>query len=143
MRKRDAYLFAQLETHESIQAKRRAIWERYDAGLRDWAHDSCVQTPFVPPYCEQAYHMYYMLLPDLQARQGLIEHLKSLGILSVFHYVSLHLSEMGRKFGGQEGMCPVTESASDRLVRLPVFHDLTEAEQTRVIEGVRSYKIRR
>ncbi len=138
-----AYLFAQLEAHQSIQAKRRAMWERYDAGLRDWAHDSCVQTPFVPTYCEQAYHMYYMLLPDLQARQGLIEHLKGLGILSVFHYVSLHLSDMGRRFGGHEGLCPVTESVSDRLVRLPFFNDLTEAEQTRVIEGVRSYRVRR
>ena len=75
-------------------------------------------------------------MPSYQQRQQLIEHLKSRGILSVFHYLPLHLSPMGRKFGGKEGDCPVTEDLSDRLIRLPFYNTLTEAEQERVIKEV-------
>ena len=94
----------------------------------------------IPPYCEPAYHMTYLLLPSLSARQQLIDHLKSRGILSVFHYLPLHLSDMGRKFGGFQGQCPVTESVSDRLLRLPFYNDLTESEQNEVIETVCSFQ---
>ena len=84
--------------------------------------------------------MTYLLLPSLSARQQLIDHLKSRGILSVFHYLPLHLSDMGRKFGGFQGQCPVTESVSDRLLRLPFYNDLTESEQNEVIETVCSFQ---
>ena len=137
-----AYLYAQLQECETIQRKRRAVWERYDSGLRDWARQNCVQTPFVPDYCDQAYHMFYMLMPDLPMRQAFIEHLKTRGILSVFHYIPLHLSDMGRQHGGRDGQCPVTESVSDRLVRLPFFNDLTESQQDEVISAVMSFKVR-
>ena len=80
--------------------------------------------------------MFYMLMPDLQTRTGLMAHLKEAGILSVFHYLPLHLSKMGREFGGQEGQCPVTEDVSDRLLRLPFYNTLGEAEQQRVIDGI-------
>jgi dTDP-4-amino-4,6-dideoxygalactose transaminase len=76
--------------------------------------------------------MYYLLLPSLAQRSALIEYLKSQGILSVFHYLPLHLSEMGRRFGGQEGDCPVTERVSDLLLRLPFYTDMTEGDQDRV-----------
>jgi dTDP-4-amino-4,6-dideoxygalactose transaminase len=72
----------------------------------------------------------------LEQRQRLIDHLKAHGILSVFHYMPLHLSEMGRRFGGRKGDCPVTEKISDRLLRLPFYYDLTEAEQARVAETI-------
>jgi dTDP-4-amino-4,6-dideoxygalactose transaminase len=136
-----AYLFAQLEEWETIQRKRRAIWDRYHDGLGDWAAETGVRMPVIPDDCEQAYHMFYLLLPNLASRQAFIEHLKSRGILSVFHYVPLHLSQMGRKFGGYENQCPVTESISDRLVRLPFFNDLTESEQRETIEAVKSFRI--
>ena len=80
--------------------------------------------------------MFYLLMPSLSARQELIDRLKQSGILSVFHYLPLHLSEMGRKFGGQEGDCPVTEDISDRLLRLPFYFGLTENEQQRVINVI-------
>jgi dTDP-4-amino-4,6-dideoxygalactose transaminase len=80
--------------------------------------------------------MFYLLMPSLEQRQGLIAHLRARGILSVFHYVPLHLSAMGQRFGGKQGDCPVTEDVSDRLVRLPFYNDLTEAEQARVIAAI-------
>jgi dTDP-4-amino-4,6-dideoxygalactose transaminase len=97
-----------------------------------------VKLPFVPPECEQAYHMFYLVLPSLGYRDALIAHLKARGILSVFHYVPLHLSEMGRAFGAQPGHCPVTEDFSSRLLRLPFYNDLTEEEQVRVVTGVKA-----
>jgi dTDP-4-amino-4,6-dideoxygalactose transaminase len=134
-----AFLFAQIERWEAIQATRRRIWEFYDRCLASWAHESAVRRPTVPPHCEQAFHMYYLLLPSLGARTALIDHLKRQGILSVFHYVPLHLSVMGRRFGGQPGDCPVTEDLSDRLLRLPFYNDLTEAQQEQVVEAVGSF----
>lgn len=123
-----------------IQAQRRQVWQFYDAALADWAEGQGVTRPYIPHTCEQAYHMYYLLTPSLAYRTALIDHLKTHGIQSVFHYVPLHLSKMGRKMGGQEGDCPVTESVSDRLLRLPFFNDLTEREQTAVIETIGTFK---
>ena len=80
--------------------------------------------------------MFYLLMPSLNHRQSLIEHLKAHGILSVFHYLPLHLSDMGRKFGGQSGDCPVTEDISDRLLRLPFYNDLTETDQALVAAAI-------
>ena len=90
--------------------------------------------------CEQSYHMYYMLLPSLETRTELIEHLKEHEILSVFHYLPLNLSDMGRQFGGKEGDCPVTENISDRLLRLPFYNDMTEDEQERVIAALYAFE---
>ena len=131
-----AFLFAQLEVRDQIQAKRRRIWEYYDNHLQGWAKEQGVRLPVVPAHCEQAYHMFYLLLPSLEQRQALIAHLKARSILSVFHYQPLHLSEMGRRFGGQTGDCPVTEDVSDRLLRLPFYNSLTEDDQACVVEAI-------
>jgi dTDP-4-amino-4,6-dideoxygalactose transaminase len=128
-----AFLFGQLEQRQHIQAKRRQIWDRYHANLAEWAARHEVRLPAVPPHCEHTSHMFYLLLPSHQMRQMLIEHLKSRGILAVFHYLPLHLSKMGRKFGGRPGDCPVTEDVSDRLLRLPFYTGLTEQDQERVV----------
>jgi dTDP-4-amino-4,6-dideoxygalactose transaminase len=84
--------------------------------------------------------MFYLLLPSLEFRQALIGHLKSHGILSVFHYLPLHLSDMGQKFGGKPGDCPVTEEVSDILLRLPLFNNLSEEEQASVIEAILTFR---
>jgi dTDP-4-amino-4,6-dideoxygalactose transaminase len=136
-----AYLFAQLEKRDDIQTRRKSIWERYDEQLTAWAQTNGVRTPAVPAHCEQAYHMYYLLLPSLEVRTAFIAHLKSRGISSVFHYLPLHLSDMGKKFGGESGDCPVTEDVSDRLVRLPFFNALTDAEQGNVIEAIFDFRV--
>ena len=134
-----AFLYAQLEAREQIQAKRRRVWEYYYEHLQDWAKDHNVRLPIVPVHCEQPYHMFYLLMPSLKWRQALIAHLKAYGILSVFHYLPLHLSEMGRRFGGKEGDCPVSEDVSDRLLRLPFYNDLTETEQAHVVAAIREF----
>ncbi len=135
-----AFLFAQLEARTQIMTARRRVWETYHDALADWARETGVQTPFVPDECEQTYHMYYLVMPSLAERQALIAHLRERGILSVFHYQSLHLSPAGREFGGCEGQCPVTENVSDRLLRLPFFNDLSDSEQARVIDGVLEFQ---
>jgi dTDP-4-amino-4,6-dideoxygalactose transaminase len=134
-----AFLYAQLEAREVIQAKRRQIWEYYYEHLQDWAQEYEIRLPVVPAHCEQAYHMFYLLMPSLEKRQALIEHLKEQGIYSVFHYLPLHLSQMGQRFGGKEGDCLVTEQVSERLLRLPFYNDLTEADQARVVASIRDF----
>ena len=134
-----AYLFAQLENYKRIQTRRKMIWEYYQLYLAAWANANDIQLPTVPAHCEQPYHMFYLLLPSLEKRQALIEHLKANGILSVFHYLPLHLSDMGRQFGGKPGDCPVTEDISDRLLRLPFYYELTESEQSLVVETISDF----
>jgi dTDP-4-amino-4,6-dideoxygalactose transaminase len=134
-----AFLYAQLEARHDIQARRQRIWETYNESLKDWADVNEIGLPTVPAHCQQSYHMFYLLLPSADDRQALIHHLKRRDILSVFHYLPLHLSEMGRRFGGKVGDCPVTEDVSDRLLRLPFYNDLTEADQQEVIETVRRF----
>ena len=131
-----AFLYAQLEARDFIQSQRRRIWNYYDNNLRDWAERVGVSVPSVPSHCEHPYHMYYLLMPSLAERQSFISYLNSHNINSVFHYQPLHLSSMGRKFGGKPGDCPVTEDVSDRLVRLPFYNDLTEADQAFVVERI-------
>jgi dTDP-4-amino-4,6-dideoxygalactose transaminase len=135
-----AFLYAQLEASEQIQAKRKRIWETYFNALAPWAAAMDVGVPCIPAHCEQPYHMFYLILPSLEIRQALIDHLKAQGILSVFHYLPLHLSDMGRRFGGQPGDCPVCEGVADRLLRLPFYNDLREEEQLSVINAVQSFE---
>ena len=134
-----AFLYAQLEARDNIQARRRQIWEYYDDHLREWAADFGIQLPFVPSDCEQSFHMYYLLLPTAEKRQRLIRHLDAADINSVFHYQPLHLSSMGRKFGGKEGQCPVSEDMSDRLLRLPFYTRLSESDQSRVVSALKDF----
>lgn len=136
-----AFLYAQLEAREKVQAKRQQIWQLYYDQLKDWGKEHDVRLPVIPEYCDQSYHLFFLIMPSFQQRQRLIEHLKSRGILSVFHYLPLHLSPMGRKFGGKEGDCPVTEDLSDRLIRLPFYNTLTKAEQESVIQAVLEFDI--
>jgi dTDP-4-amino-4,6-dideoxygalactose transaminase len=131
-----AFLYAQFEQAEKIQTHRANIWNLYHASLGDWANAHGVQMPYVPDYCEQPYHMFYMLFPNLEVRTRFISYLREHNIYSVFHYLPLHLSDMGRKFGGKDGDLPVTESISDRLVRLPFHNGLTGDEQEQAIDAI-------
>ena len=135
-----AFLAAQLERAHEIQSARRRIWERYDDGLADWADRNGIRRPVVPEHVEQAYHLYYLLLPERRSRDRLIESLAERGILAVFHYQPLHLSSMGRREGGRSGQCPVAEDVAERLVRLPFFTALAPAEQDEVIDVVQAFE---
>jgi len=142
-----AFLYGQLEKWREIQAKRQAIWERYDAELADWAAANGVRRPVVPEHCEQAWHMYYLLLPSLEARTEFIERLKEKGLMAVFHYLPLHLSLFAENMGlgawskDRRAECLVTVDISDRLVRLPFYTSMTKEEQSRVIEAVTAIKV--
>jgi dTDP-4-amino-4,6-dideoxygalactose transaminase len=137
-----AFLYAQLEAGETIQAKRQRVWNRYYESLVGWAESNDVELPVIPAECEQAYHMFYMLLPSVEDREALISHLKAQSILSVFHYVPLHLSEAGKKFSARPTECPVTEEVSDRLLRLPFYNNLAEREQDLVTTTVMNFRVR-
>ncbi len=131
-----AFLYAQLQAKDHIQEHRKRVWEYYYTHLKKWAREHGVKLPTIPQHCEQPYHMFYMVMPSYEDRQALIAHLKSRGILAVFHYLPLHLSGVGIRLGGKKGDCPVTEDISDRLIRLPLYNDLTEAEQKTVIAAI-------
>jgi dTDP-4-amino-4,6-dideoxygalactose transaminase len=132
------FLLAQLEELEEIQRKRRTLWEYYERHLRN-LEPRGVALPAVPAECDQAYHMFYLITRSLEERTRLIRHLKERSIHAVFHYVPLHLSQMGLRFGGRQGQCPVTECLSDRLLRLPFFNALTTTEQDVVIGEVLAF----
>jgi dTDP-4-amino-4,6-dideoxygalactose transaminase len=132
-----AFLLAQLEERESIQAARAAVWHRYREGLQEWAADRGVSLPVVLSHHAPAYHLFHLLLPSLAERQALIEHLRNAGVQAIFHYLPLHLSPMGRRYGGREGDCPVAESVSERVLRLPFYATLDKTDQDRVIDAIR------
>lgn len=136
-----ALLLSQLECAAEIQRRRGAIWHRYATDLQEWAQENGVRLPVVPAECEQPFHLFYLILPTLEDRQGLLAALKAAGINATFHYQSLHLSEMGRRCGGESSHCPVTEWISDRLLRLPLFPDLSAADQDRVIRSVQAFRV--
>jgi dTDP-4-amino-4,6-dideoxygalactose transaminase len=138
-----AVLLSQFESAPIIQGRRRHIWEYYREHLAGWAHAQGVRLPVVPPHCTQPWHMFSLVLPSLEDRQALIAHLRAANIGAVFHYVPLHLSEMGRRFGGHPGQCPATEAISDRLLRLPFFADLAGEQLERVVESVLQFRTRR
>lgn len=136
-----AFLLGQLEERDQIQSHRKRIWETYYKELDSWAEENHIRMPFVPAYCEQTYHMFYLLFPNLEKRQAAITHLKERGIQAVFHYLPLHLSPMGEKFGGKVGDFPVTERISDQLLRLPFYTNMTDMDQKRVIETLKEFSV--
>lgn len=135
-----AFLLGQLEEHRRIQTARERIFRRYAGALADWAVGQGVGLPYVPEACEPAWHLFYVRLPGLAARQRFIAHMKAAGAHCLFHYLPLHLSPMGLQFGGRSGSCPVTERASDELARLPFFTSLTEDQQSQVIEAALAFR---
>jgi len=134
-----AFLLAQLESRDRIQAHRKRVWETYRSELEGWARANDVGLPHVPDECRQSYHLFYLVMPSLDARQAFIAHLRERGVGAVFHYLPLHLSPMGRRFGGRPGDCPVTEEVSDRLVRLPLYNDLSPETQAEVIADIEAF----
>jgi dTDP-4-amino-4,6-dideoxygalactose transaminase len=129
-----AFLWAQMEEAEPITQRRLALWDRYHQAFAAAEAAGRLRRPIVPAHCQHNAHMYYLLLPSLEARTGFIAQMQEAGIHCVFHYVPLHSAPAGRSFGRAEGALPVTDSASERLVRLPLWLGL-EAHQDRVIEA--------
>jgi dTDP-4-amino-4,6-dideoxygalactose transaminase len=131
-----AILWGQLQRADEINSRRIEIWNRYHAALRDWARHHDVLQPAVPEGCEHVGHVYHLRFTHAEQRTRFIDHMKSRSIMCVFHYQPLHVSPVGRRFGGFAGQCPVSEHAGGCLVRLPLFNTLNESDQDRVIEAV-------
>jgi len=133
-----AILWAQLEQLAEICRRRLALWGRYHEALAPLERRGVARRPTVPDHADHNAHAYYLVLPDEATRAGLIAHLKAREIMAVFHYQSLHRSAY---FAGKHDGRPLpnADRYTDGLVRLPLFHDLHEEEQARVIEGVLSY----
>jgi dTDP-4-amino-4,6-dideoxygalactose transaminase len=131
-----AFLWAQLEARDRIYALRAAAWRSYDEALRGPALKAGWILPSIPPDCEPTHHLYHVLLPSRADREALTAHLAARQIHAIFHYQPLHLSKMGRAFGGKEGDCPVTESVAEHLLRLPLYNGISSEEQARVIGGL-------
>lgn len=135
-----AFLAAQLDDAESITERRMAVWNRYHAELIDLEAAELLRRPIVPDDCVHNAHMYYILLRDVVERTRVIGALKELGVLTVFHYVPLHSSPAGRRFGRAMGDLPVTNDVSDRLLRLPLWIDGLEIDK--VLTALRSVLVR-
>ena len=134
-----AFLYAQLENMETINSRRKELFDYYHNALIPLVNDGELRLPYISSECETNSHLFYIILQDKNTRNALMDHLKSKGIQAVFHYVPLHLSPVGRSMGYAEGQLPVTESLSGRLLRLPFYHDMTGAEQGEVVDAIKDF----
>lgn len=133
-----AFLWAQLERAEEITQRRLEIWRWYHDRFEELEDRGVLRRPLIPSHCVHNAHMYYLLLPDRAGRDRLIAALAEGGVHAVFHYVPLHSAPAGRRHGRQVGDLPITDSASDRLVRLPLWVGMGEAHVDRIVSGVAS-----
>lgn len=129
-----AFLWAQLEEAQAITAKRIATWDRYHAALAPLAAKGVLRRPVIPDGCQHNAHMYYVLLAPEIDRQAVLSELKRNEIYAVFHYVPLHSSPAGQRYGRVHEELEVTNRLSERLIRLPLWIGLTEEQQSRVVE---------
>jgi dTDP-4-amino-4,6-dideoxygalactose transaminase len=134
-----AFLWAQLEVAEGITQQRLSIWSYYHQAFKKLEHKKILRCPMIPQECEHNGHIYYLILKDLATRTDLIQKLKEVGIGAVFHYVPLHSSVAGIKFGRVAGEMTVTDYLADRLLRLPMFIDLRENQIDKVIHLVEEF----
>ncbi|MCS7305236.1 MAG: dTDP-4-amino-4,6-dideoxygalactose transaminase [Thermoguttaceae bacterium] len=134
-----AFLCGQLEHMDMITERRRQLWQRYYEELLPLQEQGLLRLPTIPPHCQSNWHIFYILTADSETRNNMLEFLKQQGVHAVFHYVPLHTSPMGQRFGYQPGDLPVTETLANRLIRLPMFYELTEQEQQSVIQLVHRF----
>lgn len=137
-----AYLYAQLEEADKINQTRLKLWNLYYKELKSLEERGSIQLPIIPEGCIHNGHMFYIKCKDLNERTELIDYLKSKGIMTVFHYIPLHSSEAGLKYGRFNGEDTFTTSESERLLRLPMYYSLQEEELNLVVSEIkRFYKI--
>jgi dTDP-4-amino-4,6-dideoxygalactose transaminase len=134
-----AFLYAQLEMLDTISERRRRIHSFYHERFEPLANDGLLQLPRIPEGCVSNYHLFYIILPDRATRDALMAHLNESGVHAVFHYIPLHSSPMGQSFDYRPEDLPVTEDLSGRLLRLPLFYEITEEEQDYVVEQSKTF----
>lgn len=138
-----AYLFAQLEVADEITDFRLSLWERYNKNLKSLEEKECIELPKIPDYCEHNAHMFYIKARNLEERSDLIEALKEKNIMSVFHYIPLHSSPAGKKYGEFAGKDQYTTRESERLLRLPLYNTLSFNEVDYISEAIQQYYAKR
>lgn len=136
-----AFLWAQLENIEDIQLKRKHIWNRYHKELKKWAIKNNIKRPFIPEYAENNAHLYYLCFNDIDQRQHVIDRLLENEIHSVFHYLSLHKSKYYKKFGNCKRDLPLSDFYTDRLLRLPLYYELTDDQQDKIIDTLKNINL--
>jgi dTDP-4-amino-4,6-dideoxygalactose transaminase len=134
-----AFLYGQLRAVEAITRQRCAVYGAYLEEFRPLEEAGLLRLPGMPPGCQSNYHLFHILLPDQGSRDALLKHLHRSGIQAVFHYVPLHTSPMGQRFGYRAGDLPVTEDMSARILRLPCYPGLTPSEQAHVVKEVKQF----
>ena len=134
-----AFLYAQLESLEEIQARRKSIWEQYHDGLKDLLEKGFFSLPDMPSYATNNGHMFYIVCRSLEERTQLIGFLKEKGILAPFHYLSLHLSDYYQSVESNIPTLPNCDKFADRLVRLPMFFELKDEEVLYIIQEIHSF----
>lgn len=134
-----AYLMAQLEMAEEINENRLQSWTRYNEGLQDLAQEGVIELPYIPEECAHNAHMFYIKTKDMEERKALISYLKERDIAAVFHYVPLHSAPAGLRFGRFHGEDRYTTKESERLLRLPMYYNLSESDQQKVIDAVHGF----
>jgi dTDP-4-amino-4,6-dideoxygalactose transaminase len=134
-----AVLLAQLEAMDEITALRCRAHNRYSASLAPLIDEGAIEVQTIPAHCESNYHIFYILVENLETRSRLIDHLKQQHIMAVFHYVPLHTSPVGQKMGYRAGMLPITEDRADRLVRLPLYAGLDGDKVSRIADEIRRF----
>jgi len=136
-----ALLYSQLVHAEQIQSDRRNIWEAYNKELHNWAQRLGVSLPHIPNYCEQTYHLFYLLFPNNILRNKFIDFLATHGIVATSHYQPLHSSEFARKSKRLSfDYCPVTTHVSESIVRLPLFPAMSNIQLDHVLQTVHKFK---
>lgn len=134
-----AYLWAQLELAEQMNEDRLATWNYYDEALRELAKEGRIEQPFVPEYAKHNAHMYYVKAKDIAERSALIQFLKEQGVQTVFHYIPLHSAPAGERFGRFHGEDRYTTKESERLLRLPMYYQMTESDREYVVEKIHEF----
>ena len=134
-----AYLWAQLEMAEEINKNRLNSWNVYYEALKPLEECGRIELPYIPQECTHNAHMFYLKTKDIEERTRFITYLKEQGILAVFHYIPLHTSPAGKKYGRFHGEDVYTTKESERLVRLPMYYHLTDADRAYVIEKVKKF----
>lgn len=134
-----AYLMAQLEMSDEINENRLQSWTRYNEGLQDLAQEGVIELPYIPEECTHNAHMFYIKTKDMEERKALISYLKERDIAAVFHYVPLHSAPAGLRFGRFHGEDRYTTKESERLLRLPMYYNLSESDQQKVIDAVHGF----
>lgn len=134
-----AFLYAQLENMDEINARRSEIFDYYYRALIPFSNEGLMRLPYISNQCESNCHLFYIIVKDNETREALLAYFKSKKIMALFHYVPLHLSPVGRSMGYTDGTLPVTESMSERLIRLPFFYEITKEQQNRVIDTIHQF----